>query len=125
MIRIIVIHVGQLMYYKLLSLIGKNCIKKNIKQINIIMSEKIKEQEKLTYEQLEQAANTLLAQNNELKRTLVELSNAMRRLDYLFKVLEQAHFFSDDFVTKCVAEIEQLMTIPETPNTDEKEEVVE
>lgn len=89
------------------------------------MSEKIQEQEKLTYEQLEQAANTLLAQNNELKRTLVELSNAMRRLDYLLKVLEQAHFFADDFVAKCVAEIEQLMTIPETPNQDEKEPVVE
>jgi hypothetical protein len=77
------------------------------------MSEKIETQEKLTYEQLEMAANKLLAQNNELRQALVELSNAMRRLDYLFKVLKQAHFFNTEFVDKCVAEIEQLMTLPE------------
>lgn len=77
------------------------------------MEENKTQNEKLTYEQLETAANQLLAQNNELKRTLMELSNAMRRLDYLFKVLDHVALFDVDFVDKCTAEIVQLMTIPE------------
>lgn len=77
------------------------------------MEENVKQEEKLTYEQLENAANQLLAQNNELRRTLMELSNAMRRLDYLFKVLDHVALFDVDFVDNCTAEIVQLMTIPE------------
>lgn len=77
------------------------------------MSENKMEQEKLTYEQLEQAANQLLAQNNELRKILMETSNAMRRLEYLFKVLDHVHLFDDEFADKCIAEIKQLMTLPE------------
>lgn len=77
------------------------------------MEENVKQEEKLTYEQLENAANQLLAQNNELKRALYEISNATKRLDYLFKVLDHAALFDVDFVDKCVEEIVQLLTIPE------------
>lgn len=77
------------------------------------MEENVKQEEKLTYEQLETAANQLLAQNNELKRTLMELSNAMRRLDYLFKVLDHVSLFDVDFVDKCITEVVQIMTLPE------------
>mgnify|MGYP003390942446 CR=1 FL=1 len=83
------------------------------------MEENVKQEEKLTYEQLENAANQLLAQNNELRRTLMELSNAMRRLDYLFKVLDHVALFDVDFVDNCTAEIVQLMTIPEKQDTPE------
>ena len=83
------------------------------------MEENVKQEEKLTYEQLENAANQLLAQNNELRRTLMELSNAMRRLDYLFKVLDHVALFDVDFVDNCTAEIVQLMTIPEKQETTE------
>lgn len=83
------------------------------------MEENVKQEEKLTYEQLENAANQLLAQNNELRRTLMELSNAMRRLDYLFKVLDHVALFDVDFVDNCTAEIVQLMTIPEKQDTTE------
>lgn len=89
------------------------------------MSENKMEQEKLTYEQLEQAANQLLAQNNELRKTLIELSNAMRRLDYLFKVLDHVHLFDDEFVEKSIAEIKQLMTLPEPKEETQTEEVTE
>lgn len=81
------------------------------------MEENVKQNEKLTYEQLENAANQLLAQNNELRRTLMELSNAMRRLDYLFKVLDHVALFDVDFVDNCTTEIVQLMTIPEKQDT--------
>lgn len=77
------------------------------------MEENVKQEEKLTYEQLENAANQLLAQNNELKRALYEISNATKRLDYLFKVLDHVALFDVDFVDKCVEEIVQLLTIPE------------
>lgn len=83
------------------------------------MEENVKQEEKLTYEQLANAANQLLAQNNELRRTLMELSNAMRRLDYLFKVLDHVALFDVDFVDNCTAEIVQLMTIPEKQDTPE------
>lgn len=83
------------------------------------MEENVKQEEKLTYEQLENAANQLLAQNNELRRTLMELSNAMRRLDYLFKVLDHVALFDVDFVDNCTTEIVQLMTIPEKQDTPE------
>lgn len=83
------------------------------------MEENVKQEEKLTYEQLENAANQLLAQNNELRRTLMELSNAMRRLDYLFKVLDHVALFDVDFVDNCTAEIVQLMTIPEKQDPTE------
>lgn len=74
------------------------------------MSEK--NTEKLTYEQLEHAASQVMAQNNELRRLLYETSNAMKRLDYLFKVLDHVHLFDVSFADKCVTEIVQLMTIP-------------
>jgi hypothetical protein len=83
------------------------------------MEENVKQEEKLTYEQLENAANQLLAQNDELRRTLMELSNAMRRLDYLFKVLDHVALFDVDFVDNCTAEIVQLMTIPEKQDPTE------
>lgn len=84
-----------------------------------------KMQEKLTYEQLEQAANQLLAQNNELRKVLIETSNAMRRLDYLFKVLDHVHLFDDQFVEKCIEEIVQLMTLPEPKEQVAPTEVIE
>lgn len=89
------------------------------------MSENKMEQEKLTYEQLEQAANQLLAQNNELRKVLIETSNAMRRLDYLFKVLDHVHLFDDDFVEKCITEIKQLMTLPEVKTNTPSGEITE
>ena len=43
-----------------------------------------------------------------------------KRLDYLFKVVENGHMFKQDFFEKCIAEIEELMTVPE--ETDKEEE---
>lgn len=85
------------------------------------MSEKNTETKKLTYEQLEQAANQLLAQNNELKQAFFEVSNAMKRLDYLFKVLDHVHLFDTEFADKCVEEIVTMMTLPKTPQTTDVE----
>ena len=38
--------------------------------------------------------------------------------DLLFKIVENAHAFSEEFVAKCVKEIEEIMTIPEEVKKD-------
>ena len=79
--------------------------------------------EKLSYEQLENVAHQLSEQNRQLYAKLQELQvdNMFKRLDYLFKVVENTGVFSIDFHTRCVEEIESLMTIPEEPQEEKKE----
>lgn len=80
--------------------------------------------EKLSYEQLENVAHQLSEQNKKLYTKLQEINmvNAFKRLDCLFKVVENASNFNQSFYSKCVDEIENLMTIPE--QDIEKEEKV-
>ena len=79
--------------------------------------------EKLSYEPLENVAHQLSEQNRQLYAKLQEMqvSNMFKRLDYLFKVVENTGVFSIDFHTRCVEEIESLMTIPEEPQEEKKE----
>ena len=77
--------------------------------------------EKLSYEQLENIAHQLSEQAKQLYAKLQEANmvNMFKRLDYLFKVVENAHAFNEEFVAKCVSEIEDLMTVPETEEETE------
>lgn len=82
--------------------------------------------EKISYEQLEGIAHQLSEQNRQLFVKLQELNmtNVFKRLDYLFKVIENGHMFEQDFLEKCIAEVESLMTVPEQedkPETEDKE----
>lgn len=83
----------------------------------------VKENEKMSYEQLENVAHQLSEQVRQLYAKLQEanLENMFRRLDYLFRVVENAHSFSVDFVNKCTSEIESLMTLPD-PEDEPKED---
>ena len=78
--------------------------------------------EKLSYEQLENVAHQLSEQAKQLymKLQAANMSNMFKRLDYLFKVIENGHMFKQDFLEKCIAEIEEIMTVPE--ETDKEEE---
>ena len=81
--------------------------------------------EKMSYEQLENIAHQLSNQAKQLYAKLQEANmvNMFKRLDYLFKVVENTHAFNEAFVAKCVAEIEDLMTVPETEEeTEDKPE---
>jgi hypothetical protein len=73
----------------------------------------VKEQNKMSYEELETLANNLYARLQH-----VEMSNMFKRLDYLFKVVENIHSFPQEFADKCVAEIAEFMTIPETKEAE-------
>lgn len=96
------------------------------KQINMNASTGKSEtkQQKLTYEQLNDACNQLWQQNKQLVARNRELETfAMnKRLDYLFKVLELSNQFSSDFVGNCSSEIEQAMTIPQDIEEHKKED---
>lgn len=80
-------------------------------------------QEKLSYEELNNAAIQLSKENAYLKSQLKGASEALRtfsRLDYLFKVVEctgsnrnNSVTFANDFVEKCIEEIQTIMTLPE------------
>lgn len=82
--------------------------------------------EKMSYEQLENVAHQLSEQNRQLFVKLQELNiaNMFKRLDYLFRVVENGHMFKQDFLEKCIAEVESLITVPEQeekPETEDKE----
>ena len=80
--------------------------------------------EKMSYEQLEIIAHQLSEQTKQLymKLQAANMGNMFKRLDYLFKVVENGHIFKQDFLEKCIAEIEELMTVPEEVEEDNKEE---
>lgn len=80
--------------------------------------------EKLSYEQLENVAHQLSEQAKQLymKLQAANMSNMFKRLDYLFKVIENGHMFKQDFLEKCIAEIEEIMTVPEEIEEGDKEE---
>ena len=84
---------------------------------------------KLSYEELTNVANGLKEQNNFLMkqcqqmegklRELVEVIN-FKRLDYLFKVVELGYEFDTKFVSQCITELEESLTIKEP--SEKKEE---
>ena len=47
-------------------------------------------------------------------------NNAVIRVELLFKVLDKANFFPKPFVKKCVLELEDLLTIPDQEEEEEK-----
>ena len=87
------------------------------------MKPQVKRPEKMSYDQLESVAHQLSEQNRQMFAKIQELNmaNVFKRLDYLFKVIENGHMFKQDFFEKCIAEIESIMTVPEQ---EEKPETV-
>lgn len=79
--------------------------------------------QKMSYEQLEQVAHQLSEQARQLYGQLQKsnLTNMFKRLDYLFKVVENGHMFKQDFLEKCINEIEDIMTVPEETDSGEEE----
>ena len=81
--------------------------------------------EKMSYEQLENIAHQLSEQARKLYSQLQQsnMTNMFKRLDYLFKVVENGHMFKQDFLEKCIAEIEELMTVPEEVEEEETPDI--
>lgn len=70
---------------------------------------------KLSYDELENIAQQLSNQNRELYTKLQAATedSMLKRLDYLFKVIQYEMSFDSTFVEACRVEIEDMITIPE------------
>ena len=83
-----------------------------------------KQPEKMSYEQVVDIANQLQSQNRELMMRMQGLADVYHRLDYLFKVIENASQFEAKFVQSCATEIQEIITIPKKesgePETSEE-----
>lgn len=69
--------------------------------------------QKLSYEELNNAALQLAEQNRKLYQEVQRLNTAgvIKRLEFLFDVLKYKDVFNVDFVNRTVAEIEEALTI--------------
>ena len=83
-----------------------------------VSNKKPESDNKLTYNQLNNACSQLFQQNQYLTKQLKELSayNMFKRLDYLFEVIKNPDIFSkydvdDKFVGACVKEIMNALTV--------------
>lgn len=77
--------------------------------------------QKMSYEELENVAAQLSQQNQQLYNRLqqADMANMLSRLNFLFKVVENSTAFPAEFVEKCMLEIIDIMTIPETDTKEE------
>ena len=89
------------------------------------MGEEVKEQKKLTYEELSNVAGQLQQQNKFLVEQLQKNQGESfyKRLDYLYKTLELREIFPEEFIGDCIDEIVGTITIPEEVKQPEVEEV--
>lgn len=78
--------------------------------------------EKVSYEELNNTATQLAVQNNQLRMKLQECNmyNAFKRLDYLFKVIENKDSFNKTFLDKCIKEVEDIMTPEDNKENNDK-----
>ena len=66
----------------------------------------VKQEKKLSYEELENVANNLYVRLQQ-----ADMANMFKRLDYLFKVVENVDNFPQEFTKHCIEEIVNIMTI--------------
>lgn len=85
---------------------------------------KPKEEKKLSYEELQQICGELSQRLQYAQEKLEEVNatNAIHRLNLLFKVLEQYALFPAEFVDKCSNEIMSIMNIDDAAENKDKED---
>lgn len=85
-------------------------------------TQEMEQPRELSYEEMKNVAAQLQHQNEQMRNAIMKLdyTNTFKRLDYLFKVVENSIQFPDDFVSECVAEIVNTITIKDTEDTSEE-----
>lgn len=78
-------------------------------------NQEVEQPKELSYEELKNVAAQLQHQNEQMRNAIMKLdyTNTFKRLDYLFKVIEFSIQFPDDFVTNCINEVVDMMTVKE------------
>lgn len=90
-------------------------------------AEKIGQQEKLSYEQLEQIANNLNQQCRQMQEHIRSLQNVIaefNEISMLLDILGKSEHFNEDFVIRCSSKIEELI-IKALDASEKQEEKVE
>lgn len=89
------------------------------KMIEMTGSKAEEPRKRLTYEQLNDACNQLWQQNRQLMVKNKELEQLVmnKRLDYLFKVIENSDKFKSVFVVECTNEIEEALGVSQEENS--------
>lgn len=84
-------------------------------------TEEVQNNKELSYEELKNMCAQLSEQSRQLYSKLQEanLFNMFKRLEYLFKVVENFAVFDAEFANSCIKEIQEMMTLKE--ETEEKE----
>lgn len=85
-------------------------------------NQEVEQPKELSYEELKNVAAQLQHQNEQMRNAIMKLdyTNTFKRLDYLFKVIEFSIQFPDDFVTNCINEIVDMMTVKEEEKEDKE-----
>ena len=76
-------------------------------------AQKGQKNEKLSYEQLEQVANNLNRQCQQFYNQLQEANriiSGFNEIEMLLSILDKSEHFSEEFVTRCSAKIEEIVT---------------
>ena len=78
--------------------------------------------EKPTYEQLENYAKQLSIQAQRMAKQISDYQAILdsKRMDYLFKVIENPIAFEEKFVNDCAVEISMALSIPPEEETMEE-----
>jgi len=79
------------------------------------------EEKKYTESELNAACNQLY-QKLMKEIQMRDMTNMFKRLDYLFKIIENQNCFSNRFVEDCIQEIETALTPVESEDNAEAEE---
>lgn len=79
------------------------------------------ESKKPTYRQLEEFANQVSKQNQQLILRLRTIDNMFKRLDYLLEIHRNPEGFTEEFIKNCNKEIEEMLT-PEEEDPKSKED---
>jgi TolA-binding protein len=85
-----------------------------------------KEENKLTYEQLEQVAGNLNAQCQQLHSQLRQAHNTIAQVNeigMLLDILGKSEHFTEKFVNRCSAKIEELITKVLDASDKQEEEI--
>lgn len=62
----------------------------------------------------------LNAKMNECNKVISELNSTLNRLNFLLKIVSIKDVFSEEFIAKCAAEIEHIMTVPDEEEPKEE-----
>lgn len=85
--------------------------KKEAKEVK--MPSEPKKEEKLTYEQLEQVAQSLNQRCQQMYEKLQEANQLISNFNdigLLLSILNQSSYFNDTFIERCAGKIEEIVT---------------